>query len=56
MSDRFRAKVVAVTGATYGIGKVTARRFAAQGADINWTSSAGRYATIHALHALLGLR
>jgi meso-butanediol dehydrogenase/(S,S)-butanediol dehydrogenase/diacetyl reductase len=34
MSDRFKGKVVAVTGAASGIGEATARRFAAEGAKV----------------------
>ena len=34
MKDRFKGKVVIVTGAASGIGEATARRFSAEGAKV----------------------
>jgi hypothetical protein len=56
MAKRIREKLVIVTGRGIQHWRGKTRRFAAQGADINRTWPAGRYATIHALQALLGLR
>jgi NAD(P)-dependent dehydrogenase (short-subunit alcohol dehydrogenase family) len=36
MAERFKGKIVIVTGSASGIGEATARRFVAEGAKVAW--------------------